>query len=278
MDEMVILESRAMRQQLCTDQNVCVLDRIGNLVILQGTDWATAEDVAAFFQVQLKTLHKIIERHKDEFVEDGYRVLSKKELKNVHDVHFEIPNRGLAIFPRRAILRLGMLLCDSVVAKLVRSYLLNAEEQLDMRSHDRQALMRMAQQLDRHAVQLIENADELKGHAERLCSQTRMITVIVNEIYRNRDKIQEVKTEVKANRERIIALEKLTEQNERKPEQEEEYITSEQIKILQGRVKEKGRPITVWARLKLHFGVTRYIFLPRERFREVLDWLETYRP
>ena len=41
---------------------------------------------------------------------------------------FEIPNRGIRVFPRRAILRVGMLLRDSVIAKEVRTQLLNIEE------------------------------------------------------------------------------------------------------------------------------------------------------
>ena len=39
-----------------------------------------------------------------------------------------VPNRGLKVFPRRAILRIGMLLRDSAVAKEVRTQLLNIEE------------------------------------------------------------------------------------------------------------------------------------------------------
>jgi hypothetical protein len=39
-----------------------------------------------------------------------------------------VPMRGLKVFPRRAILRIGMLLRDSNVAKEVRTQLLNIEE------------------------------------------------------------------------------------------------------------------------------------------------------
>ena len=41
-----------------------------------------------------------------------------------------IPNRGLRVFPRRAILRIGMLLRDSNVATEVRTQLLNIEEKV----------------------------------------------------------------------------------------------------------------------------------------------------
>ena len=212
---------------------------------------------------------------------DGYKVLSKKEFENLHNVSFKISNRGLGIFPRRSVLRIGMLLRDSVVAKLVRSYLLNVEQRLGLVMHEPLIVQNMVQKLERHSEQLMNNAlqlsqhaDELKGHAEQLCSQTRMIKVIVDEIYLNRSEIRDVKKDVTGNRERILALEKLAEQHQ---EPESEYISPEQVKILQDRVKEKGQPaISVWAKLKSHFGVTRYIFLPRDRFREILDWLESY--
>lgn len=41
-----------------------------------------------------------------------------------------VPNRDLRVFPRRAILRVGMLLRDSDVAKNVRTQLLNIEEKM----------------------------------------------------------------------------------------------------------------------------------------------------
>ena len=49
-----------------------------------------------------------------------------------------VPNRGLKIFPRRAILRIDMLLRDSSVAREVRTQLLNIEEKTsdDVKTED----------------------------------------------------------------------------------------------------------------------------------------------
>ena len=207
---------------------------------------------------------------------DGYKIMSSSELEKFHFETLEIPNRGLAIFPRRAILRIGCLLRDSEVAKLVRSYLLNAEESSEVTHHDRQTLQHLVHQLDRHAGQLIENAEELKGHAQQLQSQSRLIKAIVDEIYHNRGRLDTVETDVKQIQDRIAALEKRSRRS--RPAKESDYLSDEQINILKQRVKDKGNPCRVWARLKLHFGVTRYIFLPKEKFREILDWLENYQP
>lgn len=48
--------------------------------------------------------------------------------KITNDITLEVPNRGVKVFPKRAILRIGMLLRDSEVAKEVRTQLLNTFE------------------------------------------------------------------------------------------------------------------------------------------------------
>ena len=84
-------------------------------------------------------------RHKDELESDGVSLKSYKEFLNIQNEGLEtvvgktiflfangesltVPNRGLKVFPRRAILRVGMLLRDSAIAKEVRTQLLNIEE------------------------------------------------------------------------------------------------------------------------------------------------------
>ena len=83
-----------------------------------------------------------------------------------------------------------MLLRDSLVAKLVRSYLLNVEEKIGAIAHH--PMQDMVHELERHSDQLVENAMQLNHHAvelkeqaEQLRSQSRMIKAIVDEIYRS---------------------------------------------------------------------------------------------
>ena len=56
-------------------------------------------------------------------------VKGKSIIKLSDDITLEIPNRGIRCFSKRAILRIGMLLRDSVVAKEVRTQLLNTLEE-----------------------------------------------------------------------------------------------------------------------------------------------------
>ncbi|MEF8690823.1 UNVERIFIED_CONTAM: Bro-N domain-containing protein [Bacillus cereus] len=111
---------------------------------------ATASQVADFYGVEYEAIKKITHRHKDELELDGYKSIEGKEIKEIlvsdkmsptkiepRKGHFvvvvngeevKVAYRNVALFPKRAILRVGMLLRDSEVAKEVRTQLLNIEE------------------------------------------------------------------------------------------------------------------------------------------------------
>lgn len=294
MDDVALIESHALRKQFCTEENTSVLEKVGQLVKIPGTAWATTEQVAKFYQVSEKTVRSIVIRHKKELDSDGYNVLLKKDLGELHlEAHKKLA-RNIAIFPRRAVLRIGMVLRDSSVAKQVRNYLLNVEEvstksdisndtlnkiatQLTVQAI---ALGKHAEELDTHANQLTEyslkskeHTSQLRQNAEQMIFQSKLIKAMVEEMYDNKYRIQHIETRVDSYDKRIEALERLSE-NEKK--RDEEFISEEQVHFLKERVKSMGESNKIWHKLKQHFGVTRYIFLPKSRFREVLDWLENY--
>ena len=85
---------------------------------------------------------------------------------------FVVTNRGVVIFPRRAILRMGMLLRDSDYAKLVRNYLLNVEEKcLEESPHINQEAYKDIRD------ELEKRIKELESEVERLANE--------NQSYRN---------------------------------------------------------------------------------------------
>lgn len=220
MNEIVLLESISLRDQLCTDGNTSVLEKVGKLVFFSGASYSNAQSIAQFYGVELNTLQQVIKRHRDELAQDGYKMLYKNDLQNVHGVQLEtikIPNRGIAVFSRRAILRLGMLLRDSTVAKLVRSYLLNIEERASIDYGLEKMMTRIATQMDEQAGQLIKHADyfgeqtsELKNHAKQLKVQTEMIKALLEEVYVNRKRIEQVEGKVEKSEKRLTSLEALT--------------------------------------------------------------------
>lgn len=90
--------------------------------------------VAEYYETNKTNIDFVLSYHKDEFEQDGVKILEGKELREYKTTHQtklgelkRVPK--LTLLPRRAVLRVGMLLRDSQVAKQVRSYLLNIEEQ-----------------------------------------------------------------------------------------------------------------------------------------------------
>ena len=141
MNENELLTNGNLREELI--EHYEVLDKVKQLLLIPCTEFATTQQVADFYEVEKKTVEKILERNNDELVNDGVQVLSGGRIKekfssdNMSVQNFrgyfkvngiKMNNRLNTLFPRRAILRVGMLLRDSKVAKEVRTQLLNIEE------------------------------------------------------------------------------------------------------------------------------------------------------
>jgi len=124
-----------------------VLDKVGALALLPGDTYTTTDLVAGFYGVDRNVIEQTVSRSRDEFISDGYRILRGSELADILSVtSLDRRAPALAVYPRRAILRVGMLLRDSSVAKQVRSYLLDAERHatggVDIDKIDRSMLAR----------------------------------------------------------------------------------------------------------------------------------------
>lgn len=137
------MENKALRER--NIHKVEVLSKVGGLLMLPGDVYATTEQVAKFYGVSKDATLKIMARNEDELFEDGYKVYGKNELVELLGdmVYFKSKrggfdiideygniiasgsNKGIGLFTKRAILRIGMLLRDSEVAKEVRTRLLN---------------------------------------------------------------------------------------------------------------------------------------------------------
>lgn len=113
-----------------------VLERVKNLLLLPELEMATTRQVSEFYNVDMETIKSLVKYHRDEISNDGYKVITGEELKatkvenkpQLEKYGIGLRTPSLALFPKRAILRVGMLLRDSEVAKEVRTQLLNIEE------------------------------------------------------------------------------------------------------------------------------------------------------
>lgn len=141
MNENELLTNGNLREELI--EHYEVLEKVKGLLLIPGTEFATTQQVADFYEVDNEAVQKVMQRNSDELLFDGMITLTGKETKeklgsdNMSTQNFrgyfelngvKMNNRANTLFPRRAILRVGMLLRDSKVAKEVRTQLLNIEE------------------------------------------------------------------------------------------------------------------------------------------------------
>lgn len=140
------LDNKELREQ--TIARVEVLDKVKQLFLIPEFECMTIKQVADYFETELETIQWQYKNNKDEFDEDGVTIKSPSKFTSCsqtttrkmvqkrtfleitldNDTIIAIPNCGVKCFPKRAILRMGMLLRDSKVAKEVRTQLLNTFE------------------------------------------------------------------------------------------------------------------------------------------------------
>jgi hypothetical protein len=144
-----------------------VLDKVRALKMLPGDTYVTTEMVAAYYEVGVEAIKTLTKDNRAELESDGYDVIEGAQLRSFKDLSgIGGRARSLALFPRRAVLRLGMLLRDSTVARQVRDYLLNAEAAAlpDLNTTDGQieVLQRMLAVAQRNKVLELQNTQQAK--------------------------------------------------------------------------------------------------------------------
>ena len=137
--EVALLESRTLRVEQMG--RVDVLDKVKGLVMLPDGIHLRTEEVARYFEVSTEAVKKVTQRHRAEFEENGLRVLNGSELREFHrdmlslwsgarEGSYPQAATRLALYTRRTVLNVAMLLRDSDIARCVRTYLLDTEQEL----------------------------------------------------------------------------------------------------------------------------------------------------
>jgi hypothetical protein len=126
-NELVLIESRTARQQY--GNRIDVLEKVRAIPFLPDDLHVTTEGVAAFFGVSIETIRSLVKDNRAELERNGYTVMEGQELRSFKDLsHIDSRARSLALFDRRTLLNVAMLLRDSEVARQVRRYLLDSEQ------------------------------------------------------------------------------------------------------------------------------------------------------
>ena len=140
-----IISDREMRDKCVGHYEV--LEKVKELLLLPGTEMMSIEQVANYYEVSDRWIKELYGCNREEIDSDGTELLprgyyNRSEVKptsvenNQTSVTYTfengqivtINNRGLKAFSRRAVLRIGMLLQQSEIAREVRNQLLNIEE------------------------------------------------------------------------------------------------------------------------------------------------------
>lgn len=208
-----ILESRELRNELLSRTEV--LAKVKTLFLLPKLQMMSMAQVAEYYEVDVEAIRKCFQRNREEIESDGSRKMVASDIgvrlgQNVpiknhrgfkefdlgDGVTFRMPNVGMIMFPKRAILRIGMLLRDSEIAKEVRTQLINTFEEADEKQRtaqlneeqnlvlklieafqaaDHNEMLRAAQTLyqfqNRHIAQITEENEEIKTDNQMLAGE-----------------------------------------------------------------------------------------------------------
>ena len=146
------LRSKAVENELA----IAKMQMVKELLLLNGTELATTEMVATYYDVGIEAIQSLIKDNRDELTSNGFRLYKRSEILNVLKGQLEItiPNRGMNLFTKRAILNVGMLLRDSEVAKELRSRLLDIIHDADKGIGNTQTVIEEVDETTRLSMEL----------------------------------------------------------------------------------------------------------------------------
>ena len=122
-----LIGSKEDRQYVMEQNNVGEIDLIDMLKKFGNVaDYMTEKMVTKFYGVSDTTIKLLATRNEQELKQYGYKTYKKSEIEKLQDVTLEnIPNRGLRLYPIKAVILIGMMLTESVVAAKLRRDIMN---------------------------------------------------------------------------------------------------------------------------------------------------------
>ncbi|MFD7631662.1 restriction endonuclease [Streptomyces sp. NPDC059851] len=193
-NESVLLESRTLRTSVLDRTHV--LDKVKALSLLPDGLHVTTAMVAAYYEVSERVINQLRLRHREELSQNGMRTLKGTDLATFESYnqslskvrHPQARGRGgrvhLAVYTRRAVLNVGMLLRDSEIARQVRAYLLDTEQEafsrpVDNSIHQTDSGEEATEILRRQVVPMLNVLIEASGeHHRELISLRQDVTRI----------------------------------------------------------------------------------------------------
>lgn len=204
--ELILDDSKLLKDKLERERyidKVHVLDKVKSLKMLPDDTFITANMVADYYEVDYDVINKVWQRYRDELTEDGCRVLTGNDLKAYKDF---LKGQGVLLKSRKAvmlanrrgILRIGMVLKDSVVAAKVRTYLLNMENMALAVKHQSLGNQPLDGSVRMEVTTLEENAKLLQimySMNQHLIQQRRELNALRDAIQKQSEEIEQLKNE-----------------------------------------------------------------------------------
>lgn len=150
--EMDFITEKNLRSKMVENElGIAAMQMVKEILLLEGTEFATTEIVATYFDVGIETVNSVIKDHREELESNGLRVYKGSEIADSDVMSFKdftknranykfilndgtelsVGGKGITLFSKRAILNVGMLLRDSPVAIELRSRLLDIVHDAD---------------------------------------------------------------------------------------------------------------------------------------------------
>ena len=210
MKEVDLLQRKEVRED-CVSR-VEVLDKVGELLLLPNTEYATTEQVANYYEVGIEAINSLVKDHREELQGNGFRVFKNSDIK-VFDLKFfkdfkknrsvityimddgeelKVGNKGVSLFPKRAILNVGMLLRDSEVAKEIRTRLLDIVHDASKQNNNEETIVEnVVNEISEEKQLMLDRIEaEMNGDFETVCVINAKLFALKNK------RIEELETEV----------------------------------------------------------------------------------
>ena len=181
------------------------MDRVGELLLLPNTEYATTEQIANYYGVDMSVIRMQISSNREEIMSDGVKNLSGKDTKKFlvsknilftnYRGYFEtngqrFANRNNLLFPKRAILRIGMLLRDSEVAKEVRTRLLDVVQ--DTEESSPEIVQNVVNEISEEKQLMLDRVEaEMSGNYDEVCVVNAKLFALKNKRIKELEKENE---------------------------------------------------------------------------------------
>lgn len=206
MKEVDLLQRKEAREDCIS--RVEVLDKVGELLLLPNTEYATTEQVANYYEVGIEAIRKLFQRNKEELVHNGAITLGANKIVDdilrVDKMSIHKTKSGILIgdnklnyksnllFSKRAILNVGMLLRDSEVAKEIRTRLLDIVHDASKQNNNEETIVEnVVNEISEEKQLMLDRIEaEMNGDFETVCVINAKLFALKNK------RIEELETEV----------------------------------------------------------------------------------